>query len=225
MNFLELINRTREECGVSGPSLSTAQNLTGEAARIKNWVNAAWIDLQTAEEDWLFLRETVEFSTESGKQFYTADEVGLDSFGNWKRDSFRASSAGADYRDEQLLNYMDWQTFRNLYQYSNMRHTQQRPVVVTVDPSKKLGFGAIPNSNYTIVGEYYKAPAALSADNDTLTIPDRFHMMVVYKAMTYYGGYEAATEVLARGQQEYNRLMNRLLIDQLPTMTNGASLA
>lgn len=225
MNFLELINRTRDECGVSGPPLSTAQNLTGEAARIKNWVNAAWVDLQTAEEDWLFMRDTVEFNTTAGKQFYTAAEAGLDSFGNWKRDSFRASTVGNSYRDEQLLNYMEWSTFRNLYQYSNMRNTQQRPVVVTVDPQKQLGFGAIPNRDYVIVGEYYKAPESLSLDTDTPNIPERFQLMIVYKAMTYYAGYEAAPEVLARGQQEYNRLMNRLLIDQLPTMISGAPLA
>lgn len=225
MNFLALINRTREECGVSGPSLPTSTDLTGEAARIKNWVNAAWIDIQSAKEDWLFMRDTVQFSTTDGKQFYTPEEAGLDSFGNWKRDSFRASSAGADYRDEQLLNYMEWSTFRNLYQYSNMRHTTQRPVVVTVDPAKKLGFGAIPNKEYIIVGEYYKAPAEMVEDTDTPNLPDRFHAAIVYRAMMYYAGYEAAPEVLSRGQYEFNRLMNRLEIDQLPTMTNGAALA
>lgn len=225
MNFLALINRTREECGVSGPALTTAQNLTGEAARIKNWVNAAWVDIQTSKEDWLFMRDTVQFNTTAGKQFYTAAEAGLDSFGNWKRDSFRASTVGSDYRDEQLLNYMDWQTFRNLYQYSNMRHTQQRPVVVTVDPQKNLGFGAIPNHDYVIVGEYYKAPEELVDNTDTPNIPERFHPMIVYRAMIYYAGYEAAPEVLARGQQEFNRLMNRFEIDQLPTMVSGAALA
>lgn len=225
MTFLELINTTRDECGVTGPALTTAQNLTGEAARIKNWVNAAWVDIQTAKEDWNFMRETLQFNTTAGKQFYTPEEAGIASFGNWKRDSFRASSSGADYRDEQLLNYMEWQTFRNLYQYSNMRHTQQRPVVVTIDPAKKLGFGAIPNNNYVIVGEYFKAPARFVENTDTPNIPERFHAMIVYRAMIYYAGYEAAPEVLARGQAEFNRLMNRLEIDQLPTMTSGPALA
>lgn len=225
MNFLALINKTRDECGVSGPALTTAQNLTGEAARIKNWVNAAWVDIQTAKEDWQFMRETVQFNTVSGKQFYTAAEAGLSSFGNWKRDSFRASTVGNSYRDEQLLNYMDWSTFRNLYQYSNMRNTQQRPVVVTVDPQKQLGFGAIPNRDYVIVGEYYKAPSEMAADTDIPNIPDRFHAMIVYRAMIYYAGYEAAPEVLARGQMEFNRLMNRFEIDQLPTLVSGAALA
>ena len=225
MTFLELINTTRDECGVTGPALTTAQNLTGEAARIKNWVNAAWVDIQNAKDDWNFMRDTVQFNTTSGKQFYTAEEAGIDSFANWKRDSFRASSSGSDYRDEQLLNYMEWTTFRNLYQYSNMRHTQQRPVVVTIDPSKKLGFGAIPNKDYVIVGEYYKAPAKMVENTDAPSIPAQYHMAVVYRAMIYYAGYEAAPEVLARGQAEFNRLMNRLEIDQLPTMTSGPALA
>lgn len=225
MNLLALVNRTRDECGVSGPALSSTQNLTGESARIKNWVNAAWVDIQSAKEDWDFMRKSVVFNTVASKQFYTATEAGLDDFANWKRDSFRASSAGSDYRDEQLLNYMDYTTFRNLYMYGNMRHTTQRPVVVTVTPEKNLGFGAIPNGAWVINGEYYKAPAELSADTDVPPIPDRFHMAIVYRAMIYYASYEAAPEVLARGQSEFNRIMNRLEIDQQPTLVMGAPLA
>ena len=50
-------------------------------------------------------------------------------------------------------------------------------------------------------------------------------MIVVYRAMMYYGGYEAAPEVLSRGSEEYQRLYSRLEIDQLPTMVNGPPLA
>lgn len=225
MNFLQLVNRLRMECGVSGPSLVTLTGLTGEAARMKDWLNAAWVDIQTSKEDWSFLREAVVFETTASQQFYTAEETGIDDFANWKRDSFRASTVGSDYRDEQLLNYMEYTTFRNLYMYSNMRHTEQRPVVVTVDPQKRLGFGAIPSDQFVINGEYYKKPSELVLDTDTPGLPDRFHMMIVYRAMTSYAGYEAAPEVLSRGQAEFNRLMNQLVIDQLPTITLGAPLA
>ena len=79
MNFLQLVNRTRVECGVTGPALATAQNLTGEAARIASWVTSAWIDIQTSKEDWLFMRSTVTFNSVTHQQFYTPTEAGIGS--------------------------------------------------------------------------------------------------------------------------------------------------
>lgn len=229
MNFLELVNRARVECGASGARvpLVTTQNATGEAARMVNWVNAAWIDVQTAKEDWQWMREPFQFTTVAQQQVYSPTEVGVAAtFANWKRDSFRCSSVGQDFKDEQLLNYMEYTTFRNLYQYANMRYTFSRPVVVSiVPPSKYLGFGSIPNQPFVITGEYYKEPVEFSADADVPDIPSRFQMMIVYRAMMFYGGYESAPEVYQRGEQEFKRLMNRMDIDQLPTLVSGPPLA
>ena len=229
MTFLELVNRLRVECGVSGPALTTvAGQLAGsENARMVAWVQQAWNDVQTSKEDWLFLREPFQFNTVAQQQIYTPVQAGLTAagFGNWKRDSFRCSSVGANYADEQLLNYMEWTTFRNLYIYANMRFTYMRPVVVTIDPEKNLGFGAIPDIPYVIVGEYYTQPVQLTVDGDVPAIPSRFHMIIVYRAMMYYAGYEAAPEVMSRGEFEYKRLASRLEIDQLPTVVSGPPLA
>ena len=228
MNFLQLINRTRAECGVSGAAtpLSTAQGLTGESARIANWVNSAWVDVQTAKEDWQWMREPFQFNTVTQQQVYTPTEAGVAAtFGNWKRDSFRCSSVGQNYGDEQLMNYMEWTTFRNLYQYANMRRTYARPVVVSITPEKNLAFGSIPDQPYVITAEYYRSPTELSADADTPDIPERFQLIIVYRAMMVYGGYEAAPEVYQRGETEFKRLMNRLDIDQLPTLVSGPPLA
>lgn len=225
MNLLELVNRTRSECGISGPALTTVQNLTGEAARVRDWLKTAWIDLQASKEDWNFMRKQVDFTLTADQQFYTPAQAGVVDFGNWKRDSFRCSTNGNDYRDEQLMNYMDYTTFRNLYMYANMRTTANRPAVVTIDPKKSLGFGAIPDRDWQINGEYYRKPVEIAQDTDTPDIPDRFHMILVYRAMMYYGGFEAAPEVYQRGSAEFKRNMNWLEIDQLPSLTFGPSLA
>lgn len=225
MNLLQLVNQARVECGVSGPALTTAQSQTGESGRMVSWVQQAWIDLQTSKEDWLFLRSPFTFNTVASQFQYTAANAGLTDFGNWKRDSFRCSSVGQSYRDEQLMNYMDWTTFRNLYRYANMRNTTARPVVVSITPEKDLAFGSTPDIAYVIDGEYYTQPVSLTADADTPGIPDRFQMAIVYRAMMYYAGYEAAPEVLSRGDFEYRRLYSRMEIDQLPTLVSGPPLA
>jgi len=225
MNLLQLVNQTRVECGVSGPALTTAQGQVGESGRMVSWTQQAWIDLQTSKEDWLFLREPFTFNLVANQFQYTATQAGLTDFGNWKRDSFRASSVGQDYKDEQLLNYMEWTTYRNLYRYANMRNTTARPVVVSITPEKDLAFGSKPDQAYVIDGEYYTQPVTLSADADEPIIPARFQMAIVYRAMMYYAGYEAAPEVLSRGDFEYRRLYSRMEIDQLPTIVSGPPLA
>lgn len=229
MTLLELINRARVECGVSGAQtpLTTAQSLTGESLRIAQWVISAWDDIQTAKGDWQWMRETVEFDTVAQQQFYTPTQAGIGStFGNWKRDSFRLSTDGQAYADEQVISYMDYTTFRNLYMYGAMRTTYQRPVVFSVSPSdKSFGLGAIPDAVYVVSGEYYTTPVTLSADADEPAAPSRFHMAIVYRAMMFYGGFESAGEVYARGEQEFKRAMSRMEVDQLPTLVSGPALA
>lgn len=225
MNLLSLVNRLRTECGVSGPSLTTVRNLVGENKRMFEWINSAWVDIQAEKSDWLFMRESLRFELQTQVQFYSAEVLDLGSFSNWKQDSFRISSVGANYADEQLTNYMPYDQFRNLYMYGNMRNTYTRPVVITIDPKKQLGFGAIPNQPYVVTGEYYTAPKELVEETDSPTIPDRFHMMLVYRAMMFYAGYEAAPEVLSRGQAEYIKLMQLLEIDQMVVPTSGPPLA
>jgi hypothetical protein len=171
------------------------------------------------------LRSPFTFNTVAAQWQYTATDASLTDFGNWKRDSFRCSSVGQSYRDEQLMNYMDWATYRNLYRYANMRNTTARPVVVSITPEKDLAFGSTPDIAYVIDGEYYTQPVSLTADTDEPGIPTRFQMAIVYRAMMYYAGYEAAPEVLSRGDFEYRRLYSRMEIDQLPTIVSGPPLA
>ena len=225
MNLLQLVNQARIECGVSGPALTTAVGQTGESGRMVAWVVQAWTDIQTSKEDWLFMRESFDFNTTANVWEYSPTDAGLTDFGNWKRDSFRCASDLTLFRDEQLLNYMEWTTFRNLYRYANMRNTTARPVVVSIMPNKDLAFGSTPDGVYVIDGEYYTQPVTLAADTDTPLLPARFHMAIVYRAMMYYAGFEAAPEVMARGDFEYRRLYSRMEIDQLPTLISGPPLA
>ena len=107
MNYLQLVNRARTECGVSGNNLTTTVGQTGENSRFTNWINTAYVDIQTAREDWDFLRGTFQFNTVAQQQNYSSTDAGIASdFGNWKRDSFRCS-LNASFADEQLMNYMN----------------------------------------------------------------------------------------------------------------------
>ena len=83
-------------------------------------------------------------------------QVSASDFGNWKSDSFRCSK-DSNFVDEQLLNYMDYQQFRNLYQYGTMRTTYSRPVVVAIEPDKGIAFGPIPDRFITLTENILKS--------------------------------------------------------------------
>ena len=52
---------------------------------------------------------------------------------------------------------------------------------------------AAADRGYTITGDYFRSPTEMVADGDLPTgLPAQFHMAIVYLAMTYYAGYEAA---------------------------------
>ena len=309
MNYLALVNRLRQECGVSANDLTTTVGQSGEAKRCADWINEAWLDLQTMRQDWLWMRANVAFQTVYGQSTYTPAQCGLSDFGMWTHETWRnyanpqvalsiaspcvltltnnrlaagdtvtlstdgalptgltvgvpyfvvnpaadsvqlALTAGgapinttgtqsgthtitsnnvdafAGLLTEVFMSYLQYENWRNAYQYGALRGIHTRPMVLTVTPSKALGLGPTPAAGYTIIGEYYKVPAEMSADSDTPALPAKFHLAIVYRAMLSYGLYEAAPEVIQRAQVETDKWTRRIMVDQIGEIGWGGALA
>lgn len=216
MNYLQLTQRLARECGVPGSGPTTVVSQTAELGRLCNWINAAWTEIQTRHEDWDFMRASFSFVTISHQGTYTAAQAGVTDLGVWDRSTFRIYTTSLAYADEMIMDYMDYDTWRNLYLYGNMRTNYSRPVVFTITPNRSLGLGNSPDSAlYTVLGDYFTAPVSLAANSDTPTLPTQYHMAIVYRAMMMYGGFESAPEVLMRGEAEFNKLMARMEAQQL----------
>lgn len=230
MNYLQLVNRARRECGVTGGDLvDLTTTVTTETQRFKDWVNEAWRDLQLHKPDWEWMRFPLSFPTVVGQAAYTRAQANAPTAADWRLDSFRAYRTSTGATDEQILPYMEYPTWRNVYQFGNMRTQTGRPVAITFTPDHTLSIGPLPDDIYTVVGEYYKAPADLvSATDDPsvlMNLPERFHMLIVYGAMKQFASFEAAAEVYSRAETEYRRLMNRLNFYGLPAIIDGPPLA
>lgn len=226
--FLELVNQLREESGTSGPALTTlGGSLSQSTQRQKNWIVRAWKAIQSKHRTWLFMEQAFDFQTSAGVQTYTSTTLStpITNLANWKRMTFRCFKTSIGVSDEQILPYMDWLLFRDLYQFGTQGVVQQRPVVYSIDPNKKIVLGPTPDDTYTIKGWYYKSPQTLTADGDEPAIDEEFHELVVFEALRKYAYFEAASEVIARANEEGDRLMNNLEADYLPTITMGATLA
>lgn len=230
MNLLECVNRTRQECGVSGADLTTVVGVSGESKRVRDWVVQAWIELQEEHQHTFdFMRKSASFDTVIGQQAYTPSDavptgIALTDFGGWAKNSFRLYNKALGVANEMFLSYMDYTDFRDFYQYASYRLTQSRPISIAINPSNKaLLLGPNPDAVYTVVGEYFCNPVTLSLDADTPAMPSRFHMAIVYRAMQSYALYEAAPEVMTRGQTGYSEVLKRIEEDQLqPVLVAGA---
>lgn len=225
MTFLQMVQRLRQESGTTGAAPATTINQGGDIKSLCDWISTAWMDIQNSKPDWLFMRQSMQFNSVAGQQSYTATQAAISSLGSFKLDSFRQFSVAQGYSSEQRLHFLPFDQFRDMYQFGTMRTVQQMPVTFTIDPSKNFLLGPVPDGIYTINGEGYAMPTEFALDADRPTLPAQFHMAIVWRALMYYGQKEAAPEAYTHGQNEYLRLMGRLYVDQLPTITFGAPLA
>lgn len=236
MDFLTLSQRTQLECAITG-TLSSVTTTTSQLARIVQWVNAAWVEIQTRHDDWDWLRSSrllgqgVGFATVAGQSSYPlgtgAGTVGVeaDDFGTWDRETFRVNTTSVGYQDETFLDWIPYDSWRDAYMFGAMRSVQTRPVAIAIGPGQSLCLGPPPNALYTVTGDYFRAPSEMVEDTDVPTgLPQQFHMLIVYLAMTKVASYEAAPELLQRGESEFRKLMARLEALRVPEIVMGGSL-
>lgn len=223
--FLQLVQRLRQECRVSGNGPVTVVNQNLEYQRLIDWTNTAWMEIQEAREDWDWMRTTCAFPTVAGKPYYTPDEIGLTDWGNWTRETWRCYPTAAGNSAEIFMSYLDYQTYRDCYQFGATRYTQTQPVQMTITPDKSIGLGPTPLGGYTVTGDYYRVPTPLVNNDDVPAMPERFHMAIVYRAMMFYGMSEAAPEVYQFGNNEFERMMKRLQLNQMQEMLGADCLS
>jgi hypothetical protein len=222
MNYLSMCQRLRQEAGLSGTGPATVLSQTGEMKQIVDWVASAYEHVQNLHQSWKFLRNDFSFSTIASTQEYLPSAVSLTDFSTWIKNDLRIYSAVAD---EDFLDYYPWDVFKQAYMFGSHRTTTGRPTIVSVKPTGALVLWAIPDAVFTVIGEYYKNAQVMTVDASTPVIPTRFQMVVVWKALTYYGAYAAADEKYTHGNIEYKKILAELEMDQLEDFTYGDPLA
>ena len=215
MNFLDLSKRLRQECaGISGVGPSSVLSQTGDIKRVVDWIASAYQDIQNIRVDWNFLRQEFSFTTTAAQQGYTPTQADAADIGEWRVDSVRQYLTSAGVGGEIDLEYVPWSRFREIYQRGTLRTQQGQPVVYTVKPDKSLAFWPIPDASYTVSGEYWQAPDVMALDADVPLIPERYQMVIVWRALVFYAGHAAAPEMFQVGEREYKRLLASLTLSE-----------
>ena len=227
MNFLLLCQRLRQEAGLTGSGPTTTVGQTGISKQVVDWINSAYIDVLSQHSNWQFMQESFSFETVASQREYSVAETGLTDLEKWKVDdygSFRVYLTSSGVANEQYMYPILWDDYRQMYLYGATRTAEGLPSYFSIQPDNGINFYLVPDAAYTITGEYFKTPTELSGNTDIPIIPTQFHMIIVWRALMFYAGFDAANEKYAMGKNEYNKLLMRLEIDRLPKMTFGGPL-
>ena len=118
MNFVGLVGQLQQEVGVIGAAPTTLAGQVAEVNRLAGWVNAAWLDIQQAHEDWFFLRAKFSFATQPQVWTYGESQVGIGApgLGRYKLDSLRLYNPALGVASEMRLPHLDYDRFLGQFQ-------------------------------------------------------------------------------------------------------------
>jgi hypothetical protein len=216
MNYLQLAQRLRRKCRVSGTGPTALTSQSEEYMRLLDFVNEAYVAILNLHQDWRFMRASASCATVNGQSTYspTTDFL-LSDFGYWALDSanndtFRNYQTAAGMNSEVFMSLLEYDEWRDTYLFSALRTTYARPLVYALAPDESIACGPIPASGYTLVGDYYRVPTEMTLTTSTPIIPTQFHMAIVYRAMMYFGVSESAPEVYQEGKDEFGRMIRSM---------------
>ena len=211
--YLVLCQDMARDVGIpgTGPSSVDATTLSEEENAVVRYIAQADQDIQSRWFDWDFLWAQVDITASSG----AATLVSPTTLGNWKLDSVVWDKASEDY---QILEYMEWNEYRDSYKYGTI--DSDIPEVFSVRPDNVIDLYPTPNSSTAVSTEYWTIPTVLSSDGDISAIPPRFHKIIIARAKMYYAENEDAPEIMAGSLAEFEDLLDKLEADQLPRQKN-----
>lgn len=210
MTFLELCQRLRQEVGAAGTGPATVTGQNGESQRLVGWIQQAWRELQTERRGWRFAWAEGEVELSAGFRDYALP----DDFDRWIEDTLRIG--------DNPVRALDYADFRRLYRTPA---SEQSVGAACITPDFKLRLSSLPTDGAVLDFEYYRTPQELTDNSDVPRMPVHFHLLIVYRAMIQYGLYENAPEVVQQGSSNATRMIDDLMLSELPPLTFAGPLA
>jgi hypothetical protein len=220
MNFLQLVQRTKREAGISGGGPNTVDGQTGEMLRLVDWVRDAYVDVQNSQPAWNWLHKTASVILPPTSQIFHP-------VSNWDiyplkymPDSFWLYSTEDGPAFGGYLTNEDYSKIR-LYSTPQVA----RPTAFIILPTREIKFNAVTDKEYNLTLDYYATAEEMVADSDTPSMPEQYQMAIVWKAIQYYADYEEVPYLRQTSTLKYTQLYDQMLRTETPQIHFGGPLA
>lgn len=231
--FLQLAQILRRKVGGTGTGPSAVTSQTGEDERYVEDIAEAYTEIQNRCH-WRWLRHGFTVNTVADDDVYaygdctdTTTSSAITRFGSWRfrdrNDPPKIYLTSSGVGTQRWLIWVPWEDFKEIYRIGTQNSGS--PVHVSIDPQDNIVIGPAPNDVYTITGDYIRSAQVLAADGDIPEMPTQFHMLVVYRAMEEYAGYEGSADDKMRSIKKGQRLMRQLERNQRPKMRLSGPMA
>ena len=221
MTYLEMCVRAREEAGISGSGPTSVTGQSGQLLRIVNWVQQAWIEVQLMRPNWNFMHKEFTFDTVAETRDYLAADYSITDMKLWDENSFIAYETAVGESTQYPLIPLKYATWRDTNRVGMNVRASAKPDYIIILPTNEVRFEPKPDKIYTVEGDYKRSTQTLIANADLPTnLPNDFHMIIVWQALKYYGFYEDAPEALEEAEINFDSLLYRLELEQMPEMAD-----
>ncbi len=199
MNYLQLCQRVHQEAGLSGNGAASVKGQVGMDKKVVDWVQTAYQEIINLKP-WDFTWQTVDVVAPIGTQTIDKVAYGLNDLGSLSRVMVNGTS----------LIYGDWKQNDATY----LNQPQGTVVAFSVLPNGNLKLYPVPDVVTTVTIEYHRSKHVLLENSDVPLIPDNFHMVVVYKALSMYAANDEAVALFQDAMRQYDSWMSRLDMSQ-----------
>lgn len=245
MNFLELVQRLATETGteleakittVAVPPAQAYGRTTEHRNRLVRWIQQAWLDIQDDQTQWNFMVQDGRMGLVEDQWVYPLPKIVDEDWYNQDPETHEEAIfdklvpyvAPLDRRYIWMVNVQGTCQNRQLCYYirpehffgDRDRHVECHkgvPSRYSIDRKGCIVFDSSPtNDDYHIEFEFNRLPQELTEDSDIpYMIDKRYHILIVYRAMVFYAGFDETGPQMQRAQKLYRDMMNKFRLRYL----------
>jgi hypothetical protein len=237
MDFLTLVKRLATETGteleakidsVDIPPAAGYGSTTEHRTRLINWIQTAWQEIQEDQDQWDFMVGRTQVDIAEGIVEVPIGVLVDLKEGETIYDTLVPFVAQYDYRYIWLVDNSTSPPVKNKCYYvipeqffgETDRYNTQcsgTPTRFSINRKNCIVFDcATGHANFALQIEFKMLPTAMSGNTSTPRgLPEKHHMLIVYKAMTYYAGFDETGPQFQRAAKLYRDKMNKLRQNEL----------
>ena len=209
MDYLALCKQVHNICQIDGDTIVSVDNQTGMNARVVEWVDRAYRDIQRYRADWKFRQVLANVNVVAG-QWEIPDLIGLMIHVDPR--TVTATNTGGII---QQLSVVDYDIFYNTRQ--SRTRTHGNPGVISVGPDFDLYIDPIPLEPLSLKFYYTKTVESLINNTDIPIVANDYQDAIIWKAVLYYSQEQETNNIYPTAQQNYKEILNRMELDLRPT--------